>query len=333
MDSINNDESTTSNLDQQICNGGVFPKPWLVWVVGVIMMLFVVIIWCGNGLVILVFLRSPNLRTMTNFYIMQLAVADFGLGLALIFNIVVQAKPETVLENDVVCAFKYALYQMFCAASIFGLAALTHDRYLAITDPLRYHDVMTRKRYVVSGCVIWIPAIIVGFVVPCSWHRSLGSCPNCTIPNILERDYYRYIVVPGFTVVSLFMFVLYMRIFSIARYQIKSIADLNMGTQGPGEQSKKNSLQKQMKLIKVGLTVFAAFYICFLPFFITISIQMYLGIYNDPLVDIIRPLTASILSINSCINPIIYTYKLPAFKMELKNFLGIKTTVKQINVK
>ena len=284
MDVFDRDVSTSSSLDQEACVGGIAPSLWLMWVGVVMMMVLFVVICSGNGLVIFVFLRVPHLRTMTNFYIIQLAVADFGLGLMLPFNVAVAFKPELVLVNSDVCALRFATFLMFGASSIFSLVALTHDRYLAITDPLRYHDVMTTRRYVIAASCIWIPAVIVGLVIPCVWHRPFDSCPNCTIPDIFERDFFRYIIVPIFTFVSLFMVGLYLRIFSIARRQMKSIADMEVGTPGHSQESKnKSSLQQEMKLIKAGLTVFAAFYICFLPFFITISIQMYLGIYNDPI--------------------------------------------------
>ena len=327
MDVFDRDISTSSSLEQEACVGGMAPSLWMMWVVAVMTMVLFVVICSGNGLVIFVFLRAPQLRTMTNCYIIQLAVADFGLGLTMPFHgLAVAFKPELALVNSDVCVLRFATFLMFCASSIFSLVALTHDRYIAITNPLRYHDVMTTNRYVIAASCIWIPAVIVGLIIPCVWHRPFGSCPNCTIPDILERDYLRYIIVPTFTFVSLFMVGLYMRIFSIARRQMKSIANMDVGTPGHSQEFKnKSSLQQEMKLIKVGLTVFAAFYICFLPFCITISIQMYLGIYNNTLLDNARALTSTMISINSCINPIIYTYKLPAFKMELTKLLGIKT--------
>ena len=322
--------SITVSLGEEQCHGSSAGTVSLRWIFAAIMLFFTLIICSGNGLVILVFLRSPKLRTMTNFYIIQLAVADFSLGLTLPFNVAVMFEPQLVLVYSVVCALRYSLYLMFGAASIFSLTALTYDRYLAITDPLRYHDVMTLKRYVINGAMIWSPAVVVGLIIPAFWHRPFASCPRCGLLDIFERDYFRYIIVPTFTAVSLFMVGLYMRIFSIARRQMKTIADMDVGTPGHSQESKKkSSLQQEMKLIKAGLTVFAAFYITFLPFFIIISIQMYGGIHDNPGLNTGLAFSSMVLSINSCINPVIYTYKLPAFKTEVKNMFHMTTSNEQ----
>ncbi len=70
---------------------------------------------------------------------------------------------------------------------------------------------------------------------------------------------------------------LYVKIFSIARQQMKRIADMALSG---GGQSQESPLKQQIKLVKAGLTVFAAFYIFFLSFYIILSVQMYGGIFN-----------------------------------------------------
>ena len=318
------DVETTPTVDEETCV--VYTGPDITsWVAVVLLLILIVVICISNGLVFIVFLRSRRLRTITNFYIMQLAIADFGVGTSLPFNVATYFEYEIVLTNSKACAVLFAYYLLFCAASFCGLSALTYDRYLAITDPLRYHDVMTPKRYVISGLFIWVPSLVIGFLLPMMWHNDITKmeCPNCNLQNISKRNYFRVVLLPAFIIISALLIMLYSRIFNIARAQIKEIQKLRFSEDTTsGSNAQRSNSKRQLKLFKAGLVVFATFYACWLPFFIVMCVQMYGGLFENIVLQFLYVLTSLMGTFNSAINPFIYTTKVPEFKREFKRLFG-----------
>ena len=99
----------------------------------------------GNGLVITSIVRSSRLRTVTNTYLLNIAIADFLLLLSIPFLIV------TILANgwifgNVLCKMYYNFIHINQYVSSLLLAALSFDRYLAVCHPIRAIEFRTRTK-------------------------------------------------------------------------------------------------------------------------------------------------------------------------------------------
>ena len=108
----------------------------------------------GNGLVIYLITTRRNLRTTTNWFVLSLAVADFGVGAVWYprFSFC-PIRDRTCVKEAVEIAFPIGV--LFMNASVTNLCALTLDRYLAIVHPLRYVTFMTKKRVAVLVSAAW----------------------------------------------------------------------------------------------------------------------------------------------------------------------------------
>ena len=117
-----------------------------------------VVVVTGNGLVIYLIATRRNLRTTTNWFVLSLAVADFGFGaansVALLTACYIHHFCGAFIQTQ--SAVFYLVY-----ASITNLCALTLDRYLAIIKPLRYITFMTTKRIVSLVTLAWILPFLV----------------------------------------------------------------------------------------------------------------------------------------------------------------------------
>ena len=94
--------------------------------------LLTVIIIIGNGLVIYLITTRRKLRTKTNWFVLSLAVADFGVGATYFPRLsVCRIDDESCANNFVVIVYSIGIFFMY--ASVMNLCVLTLDRYLAIS--------------------------------------------------------------------------------------------------------------------------------------------------------------------------------------------------------
>lgn len=89
----------------------------------------------GNVLVCWAVCFNSNLQSITNFFVVSLAVADIAVGvLAIPFSIVISIG---FCCNFYGCLFLACFVLVLTQSSIFSLLAIAIDRYIAIKLPLR----------------------------------------------------------------------------------------------------------------------------------------------------------------------------------------------------
>ena len=113
----------------------------------------------GNFLVILVILKNKSMQTVTNFYIANLAVADVIVG---IFAIPFQFQAALLQRWDlpeILCAVAPFVLEFTVNVSVFTLAIISLDRYMAVIYPLK------------PRCSRTVAKVVMTFV----WIFSLGS--------------------------------------------------------------------------------------------------------------------------------------------------------------
>ena len=92
----------------------------------------------GNMLVCLVVCRQRKLRTSTNFYIVNLAMADLAvLILCIPFDVTVQENSYVWPFGKFLCHIIYPIMTMCTFASVGTLTAIAYNRYTAISRPMR----------------------------------------------------------------------------------------------------------------------------------------------------------------------------------------------------
>ncbi|XP_022801430.1 histamine H2 receptor-like [Stylophora pistillata] len=153
----------------------------------------------GNSITLLALYRTASLRKNTsNFFLASLALADLTVGLfanslylALCGFISLQEIQE--LKNA-----ETAVWLLTTTASTFNLCFVAVDRYIAILHPLRYREIITKKRILWSVICMWIFTILfstVSFYLPYKHLPKLwiiGSLVTFFLPlAVLLLCYYR----------------------------------------------------------------------------------------------------------------------------------------------
>lgn len=137
-----------------------------------------VIALLGNGLVCFVVQTSPRMKTVTNYFIVNLAVGDilmtlFCVPFSFVSMLVLRYWPFGIVMCKVV-NFSQAV-SVFVSA--YTLLAISIDRYMAIMRPLRPRLGKTAAKLVVAG--VWGGAMATAAPIPIvsqiqrptEWHR------------------------------------------------------------------------------------------------------------------------------------------------------------------
>ncbi|KAM7143190.1 histamine H2 receptor isoform 1-T6 [Molossus nigricans] len=268
--------------------------------VGLALTALIVITVAGNVVVCLAVGLNRRLRTLTNCFIVSLAITDLLLGLLVLpFSAFYQLSCRWSF-GKVFCNIYTSLDVMLCTASILNLFMISLDRYCAVTDPLRYPVLVTPVRVGVSLVLIWVVSITLSFLsIHLGWNsrNETSEANHTTLPCKVQVNLV-YGLVDGlvtFYVPLLVMCITYYRIFKIAREQAKRIHHIS---------SWKAATIREHKATVTLATVMGAFIVCWFPYF---TVFVYRGLRGDDTVN--KTFEAVVLWLgyaNSALNPILY---------------------------
>ena len=272
----------------------------------------------GNWLVIHVVKKNRTMKTTMNFLIVNLSCADLlATALLTCYSIKFVYTGLEWISSDVFgevsCKVMYYILMVSFFSSVFSIIAITIDRFLGVTRPLR-HKSLSRWTKVVL-LFIWSMALIVPTEELLSYTVIviLGK-PYC-LP-IFERPMTRVILfsVLCFLVPLVFMIVLY----SIIAYRLCT-------RHVPGEPSdhqRRMASRTARKVTTMMVTVIVVFVICWAPLFVVSaglivakpSIWLSLGPF-------FLPLSLWLCMCNAWANPCLYALFNENFRREFRQTL------------
>ncbi|XP_058812593.1 probable G-protein coupled receptor No18 [Topomyia yanbarensis] len=154
---------------------------WQDCVIVVLFCLLIVVTVIGNTLVILSVITTRRLRTVTNCFVMSLAVADWLVGIFVMPPAVAVHLLGSWPLGWILCDIWISLDVLLCTASILSLCAISIDRYLAVTQPLNYSRRRRSKRLaLLMILVVWVLALAITCPPILGWYepgrRELDQC-------------------------------------------------------------------------------------------------------------------------------------------------------------
>ncbi|XP_068447024.1 adenosine receptor A1-like [Clinocottus analis] len=178
----------------------------------------------GNFLVCLAVTRNKKLRTVTNYFLVSLAVADMLVGLVAIPCAVLTdlGRPH---HNLPLCLVLLSMLMVLTQSSILSLLAVASERYMAIILPFQYQRVMSPRNAQVALLVTWGVGAISGSVPLMDWKRQPVNSNYCIFTCVVDMSYLVYFNFFCCLMVPLVaMFVIYGHIFLTVRRQLRRIA-------------------------------------------------------------------------------------------------------------
>jgi octopamine receptor len=146
-------------------------EPQLLLSLSVLALINVMVI-VGNCLVIAAVFCSSKLRSVTNLFIVSLAVADLLVGVAVLPFSATWEVFKVWIFGDVWCNMWLALDVWMCTASILNLCAISLDRYVAVTRPITYPSIMSPSRAKMLIAGLWVLSFVICFPPLVGWKDS-----------------------------------------------------------------------------------------------------------------------------------------------------------------
>ena len=272
---------------------------------------------CGNSFVCWVVWRRLRMRTVMNYYLVNLAVADLAFTLICIpFDLPVQLKSCVWPYSEALCKALFPLQTICAYASVFTLTAIGFSRYRAIVHPLKTQMSLVATK----GCIlaIWITSFI--FVLPyiliLEVNPTTGQCAeNWPEPKETYSRLYTFAIF--FTEYALpltVVFVSYLKICCELRKKGEPNADVP---------SQPDHARDAEKVLKMSIAVTTVFAVCTLPNHI-VWLVFEFGDDNFEQCNMWIIAANIFVFANSAADPVVYTIFNEKYREELKNLVKRK---------
>ena len=256
----------------------------------------------GNTLILVALHKATSLHSPSKLLYRNLAITDLCVGI-IAEPLYVTYFTSVVNERWDICyyAFWAVSYSGFilCAVSLLTVTAISVDRLLALLLGLRYRQVVTYRRTCITVTGFWILSIV-------------GA--STLFLNRRITSWFLYIVTALCPVTTIFA---YAKIFfTLRRNQIHVQND---AAQGQPSQAIPLNIARYRKAVYSALWVQGTLAICYLPFYIVLVLTPQRGM---PLsIYLARNFTASMVFLNSSLNPLLYFWKIREVRQAVKETL------------
>ncbi|XP_034829895.1 RYamide receptor-like [Maniola hyperantus] len=281
----------------------------------------------GNGLVCFVVHSSPRMKTVTNYFIMNLAVGDIMMTLFCVpFSFVSMLLLRYWPFGSVMCKVVNYSQAVSVLVSAYTLLAISIDRYFVIMHPLKPRLSKMAAKLVMSA--VWsgalataAPILIVSQLQkPSMWHQvcELDICSERWANAEQSAQYTWALLVLQFALPLCALICTYGRI----AYVVWAVRP-----PGEAETIRDSRIQhSKRKMVKMMITVVAVFTICWLP--LNIFIMLWTAHEDDeewgkwPGLPYVWFVSHWLAMSHCCCNPIIYCYMNVRYRSGFKQVLG-----------
>lgn len=280
------------------------PLYWLVFIVGTL----------GNSLVILVYWYCTRVKTMTDMFLLNLAIADL-LFLATLPFWAIAATGQWTFQTFL-CKVVNSMYKMNFYSCVLLIMCISVDRYIAIVQAMKA-QIWRQKRLLYSKIVcitIWVMAAVLCIpeILYSQTSRESGI-DICTMvyPKDKNAKLKSVVLILKVTLGFLLPFMVMAFCYTIIIHTLV--------------QAKKSSKHKALKVTITVLTVFITSQFPYNCILVVQAVDAYaMFISNCDIstnIDILFQVTQTIAFLHSCLNPVLYVFVGERFRRDLMKTL------------
>ncbi|THD19016.1 D(2) dopamine receptor [Fasciola hepatica] len=196
-----------------------------------ILTVFPVITVFGNVLIVLSVFREVNLHTATNYFIVSLAGADIGLAIFVMpLSGWVELNNGKWRYGTIFCDVYIMLDVMLCTASILNLAAISMDRFVAVTKPIVYSRHNNNFRVSLTIALAWILSFVIALPIACGLNHVAQR--HETVCVLYNPEYIITSSIGSFYIPCIIMIILYYRVFHAIHGRTKYVTSASKSAVG-----------------------------------------------------------------------------------------------------
>ncbi|XP_078572867.1 G-protein coupled receptor 54-like [Branchiostoma floridae x Branchiostoma japonicum] len=276
-----------------------------------------------NTLVIYIITKYNEMKTPTNHYIVNLAVADLSfLVFCSPFTAYMFATTSWTLGRSM-CKFVFYFMQVTVEASCFSMTSLSVDRYFAIVHPITSINYRTPRSALVISTAIWTVALLVSSPLAVNfdltyveWHTKNTYCMERWDSLYGQMAYWISIMV-----------LTYVLPLAVASWSCMRVIQQLWGSNAvyPGIeqlpfQFRQKALRKKRKVCLMIVAMALMFAICWLPNHLIVLWQVLdpKGFPRNFAMHSFKIFAVTLTYLQSALNPILYVFLGEAFRKNLK---------------
>ncbi|XP_004705844.1 somatostatin receptor type 5 [Echinops telfairi] len=268
----------------------------------------------GNALVIYVVLRYANMKTVTNIYILNLAVADVLFMLGLPFLATQNAVSYWPFGSPL-CRLVMTLDGINQFTSIFCLTVMSVDRYLAVVHPIRSAKWRRPRVAKLTSAAVWTFSLLMSLplVAFADIQEGWDTC-NLSWPEpvaLWAAAFIIYTSVLGFFGPLLVICLCYLLI----------VVEVKAAGARAGCRRRRRSERKVTRMVVVVVVVFVG---CWLPFFIVNIVNLAFILPEEPASAGVYFFVVILSYANSCANPVLYGFLSDNFRQSFRKVLCLR---------
>uniref|UniRef100_A0A7E4WC17 G_PROTEIN_RECEP_F1_2 domain-containing protein n=1 Tax=Panagrellus redivivus TaxID=6233 RepID=A0A7E4WC17_PANRE len=313
----------------------------------------------GNITILTIIICHRSFRTMTNFFLANLAVADLLVG---IFCVLPNGAHFFSGEHGIwhfgkgMCHTYVMLLNMIPNVSAGILVLMSVERYIAVTRPMAIHLVVTRQLLCASAAGVWILSALMNLPNYMASQYISFTDINGQVSTICTREHYyefgynvlqitatvNLIVWYIFPLISLFFIYIRVGIVLHRTTEGNAVARSSQGNSarsallnrkkpsGPSTDSGRHpaindAVDGRRRVIKLVVVIVLCFALLSLPRYLYLTWSVWRDA-NSPrclncLTALIQPTTFLLMFVNSGVNPILYALVSTRFRTVIKEYL------------
>ncbi|XP_044277515.1 orexin receptor type 2 [Varanus komodoensis] len=321
-----------------------------VLIAGYIVVFLVALI--GNILVCVAVWKNHHMRTVTNYFIVNLSLADILVTITCLPATLVVDITETWFFGDSLCKVFPYLQTVSVSVSVLTLSCIALDRWYAICHPLMFKSTAKRARNSIimiwiASCIVMIPQAIVmecSSVFPGLANKTVlfTVCDEHWEADVYPKMYHSCFFLITYMAPLCLMVLAYLQIFqklwcrqipgttSVVQRKWKPLQFAAQARElRPAANLRISAVAAEIKQIRIRrktarmlMVVLLVFAICYLPISILNLLKRVFGMFNnaDDRETVYAWFTFShwLVYANSAANPIIYNFLSGKFREEFK---------------
>uniref|UniRef100_A0A8C2B8B8 Opsin 4xb n=1 Tax=Cyprinus carpio TaxID=7962 RepID=A0A8C2B8B8_CYPCA len=223
----------------------------------------------GNALVMFAFYINKKLRSLPNYFIVNLAVSDFLMAITQSPMFFINCLFKEWMFGELGCKIYAFCGALFGITSMINLLVISVDRYLVITKPLQTIQWNSKRRTSQAILCIWIYSLAWSLAPLIGWSSYIpeGLMTSCTwdyvSPSPTNKSYTMMLCCFVFFIPLAIIVYCYLFMFLSVR---KASRDLERLSTQKSSFVKQQSMRSEWKLAKIAAVVIVVYVLSWAPY-------------------------------------------------------------------